>query len=354
MFVSLIVVLLPDHGQASSLVEKERVKAYFLSEQQQKNDCEEQVLKELEKPVAGPGSSMEGKGSDLPMCVKNILQKLTGSDEEKKKGARERVKRETDQLEKVSQDQYHLPAKEALLHMEKMQLYINRYTDLTEQISKTDDSTKKGRLEAQRDGVEALIRDQVKEVDARIELEKLIETRFRGFGFGIALGAVIDVGGRDRIESAILDPTGRVRVEEDSNVRANFMLESHFFFTPEFKFPFGFIPCENLKNVFGWVETGNWGFGPFVAIQPGSNNIIDSVGVGGMVGFKRPKSIGGSAPLGVGDSFNIGVGALIDIKQKVLGDGVRANEPLPAGETALRFKETSQIGAVVIFSYSFY
>ena len=94
--------------------------------------------------------------------------------------------------------------------------------------------------------------------------------------------------------------------------------------------------------------------GPFIALQPGSNNIIESVGVGWMFGFKRTAVLKGTEPLPVGDSFNIGVGALLDIKQKVLGDGIRANEPLPAGETDIRYRETSQIGAVVIFSYSFY
>jgi len=63
-----------------------------------------------------------------------------------------------------------------------------------------------------------------------------------------------------------------------------------------------------------------------------------------MVGFKRTALIKGPEAMSVGDSVNIVVGALLDIKQKVLGDGIRANHLLPAGESALRFKETSQVG----------
>ncbi|MDA0737679.1 MAG: hypothetical protein O2999_00775 [Nitrospirae bacterium] len=102
------------------------------------------------------------------------------------------------------------------------------------------------------------------------DLKRKADEQFQGFGFGIAIGALIDTGKRDRIESANLDPNGIVRVERDSNVRANFLLESHYFFTPDYNFPFGDLG----GTYFDWVEKGNWGHGPFVAVQPGSEDLI--------------------------------------------------------------------------------
>jgi hypothetical protein len=269
-------------------------------------------------------------------------------DEAIRSGNEDNLKYAQDNLERLSQALYARPASDSVPFAKITRDYILRYDELNKEIEASqNDLIKKAMLETELDTLRTMILSRGVKAD--------LEERLRGFGFGIALAAVIDVGGRDRIESASLDPTGRVRVEADSNVRANFMFESHYFFTPNWSFPLGWLPKDTwAQDKLGWVEKNNWGWGPFVVIQPGSNNIIESVGLGWMVGFKRTTVFKGTEALPVGDSFNIGVGALIDIKQKVLGDGIRANELLPAGETALRFKETSQVGAVVIFSYSFY
>lgn len=73
--------------------------------------------------------------------------------------------------------------------------------------------------------------------------------------------------------------------------------------------------------------------------------LIEAIGVGLMIGFKRGKD---SA-----QSFNIGIGAIVDPSVKVLGDGIRQDEPLPQGETQIRFKHTDQWGFLIITSYSF-
>ena len=335
IFMAVVFLALPTVGQAENIVGKERARAESLS-------TSEGSLKEAEKNL------------------RNIDAKpASDTKEEERKAAMEALERAKVDLEKLSQDLYQLPIKDGLTHMRKMLLYIKRHDDLSGEIlSLAGDAGKRVEKEAKEEelaGLKILIEEQAKESDARSKLEKDLDSRFRGFGFGIALGAVIDVGGRDRIESAKLDPNGIVRVEQDSNTRANFMLESHYFFTPDWKFPFGWFPWSIwVQDKLGWVEAKQWGWGPFITVQPGSNNIIESVGIGYMIGFKRTAILKGTEPLPVGDSFNIGVGALLDIKQKVLGDGIHSNQPLPTGETELRFKETSQIGAVVIFSYSFY
>ncbi|MGJ3626426.1 hypothetical protein AB5I41_04985 [Sphingomonas sp. MMS24-JH45] len=47
------------------------------------------------------------------------------------------------------------------------------------------------------------------------------------------------------------------------------------------------------------------------------------------------------------------MGYVVDPDTQVLGDGIKENEPLPAGEKDVRFKETAQTGWLVIASFSF-
>ena len=53
------------------------------------------------------------------------------------------------------------------------------------------------------------------------------------------------------------------------------------------------------------------------------DDVIDSLGIGVMVGMRRsPKS---------DNSLNIGLGLIVDPNSQLLGDGIVANQPLPAG-----------------------
>ncbi len=80
-----------------------------------------------------------------------------------------------------------------------------------------------------------------------------------------------------------------------------------------------------------------------MAIQPGSENIIDAIGTGLMIGFKRAGE--GSS------SFNLGIGFVTDPGAKVLGDGFVENQPPPEGEsTTVRFRETSYTGLLFLAS----
>ena len=49
-------------------------------------------------------------------------------------------------------------------------------------------------------------------------------------------------------------------------------------------------------------------------------------------------------------SFNLSVGGALDVNAKVLGDGISANQPLPAGETIARTQTTSMGSLLVMFS----
>ncbi|MCF6324559.1 MAG: hypothetical protein L3J89_09590 [Gammaproteobacteria bacterium] len=161
------------------------------------------------------------------------------------------------------------------------------------------------------------------------------EREFAGIKFGVGLSLTVDTGENSRVTSAELDENGIVRVSEEKNNVARIMLESHYFFTPK----------NNGKSFLGLTPAGSWGHGPFVAIQPGTDEIIEAIGLGWMVGFRRSK---GSA-----DSWNLGVGYVTDPSSKVLADGVTENQALPAGETQIRFKETNQTGVFILVSFGF-
>lgn len=166
---------------------------------------------------------------------------------------------------------------------------------------------------------------------------------FGGLEFGVGISFTADVGSNDRVTEAEL-VNGLVRVKDEDNGRARIMLESHYFFKP-CQNPNGTpMAKENCSLPFG-LTGGDFGWGPFIALQPGTDNIIEAVAIGGMVGFRRP---------GTGtESFNLGLGVVIDPNTRILGDGIVANEPLPVGETTIRYKEKMQTGVLLLASFGF-
>lgn len=175
--------------------------------------------------------------------------------------------------------------------------------------------------------VEDIAREQVNtKVD---ELASKAQDPFGRLGFGVALSLTHDLGSHSRVEEAQL-ANGIVRLKDEGNDLARVMLETHYFFDA------------------GSLWRKKFGLGPFVAVQPGSEDIIDAVGFGGMIGFKRDSELLGQS------SFNLGIGGVVDPDSTVLADGIRENQPLPAGETEIRFKEKSQWGLLFLTSYSWF
>lgn len=162
------------------------------------------------------------------------------------------------------------------------------------------------------------------------------QSDFAGLHFGIGLSLTADVGSEDRVEAAEV-VNGIVRVTDNDRAVARIMLESHYFFTPDRPFAFGII------------DQGNWGMGPFVTLQPGSDEIVEAIGLGWMVGLKRTTTSGEDES----NSWNIGLGLVVDPNARTLGDGLKANQPLPEGEESIRFKENSQLGILILTSFSF-
>lgn len=153
---------------------------------------------------------------------------------------------------------------------------------------------------------------------------------FAGINFGVGISLSIDTGDNDRVNSAEI-VNDIVRVTDVDDTIARVMLESHYFFQPEKRF-------INLTP-------GNWGVGPFIALQPGTEEIIEAVGIGLMLGFKRPGE--------KGESWNLGIGFSIDPNRQLLGDGFIDNQAPPNGEMQVRFKEKSQTGILILASFGF-
>lgn len=174
-------------------------------------------------------------------------------------------------------------------------------------------------------------------------IKDIADQRFAGFNFGVALGVTIKAGKRDLVQSASLDANRIVRIDRDNNTTANLILETHYFFTPP----------TSLPSWLGGIEAKDWGHGPFIAIQPGTENIIQSVGAGWMIGFKRSTIVARDIARDRGDSFNLGIGVMVNPNAQVLGDGLQKNQQLPAGETTVRLRKTTEMGYLAIFSYTF-
>jgi len=174
------------------------------------------------------------------------------------------------------------------------------------------------------------------EAAAKTAASKAVEEKsfrdFHGLRLGVGLSLTVDTGYKDRVASAeIVD--GIVRINKEQDKVARIMLESHYFFPTK------------TKRFLGLVDPGKWGWGPFFAVQPGTEEIIEAIGFGIMVGFRR----GANSD----NSWNMGLGYVVDPEVQILGDGFIENQAPPGSETTVRFKTKSQQGAFLIFSTSF-
>jgi len=161
------------------------------------------------------------------------------------------------------------------------------------------------------------------EIQKKLEDQKRADALedFKGFGFG--LGISLSFYFEKRVDDAKV-VNDLVRVTEEASTSPRIMLESHYFFP---------------------LRKNHIGIGPFVCILSSSKEVIDAMGGGIMFGFRRS--------LDKSDSFNFGIGLVNDTKIKILGDEIEENEPLPDGETEIRFKTKSAIGLIIMFSFAF-
>lgn len=181
-----------------------------------------------------------------------------------------------------------------------------------------------------------------------LRVEKAKED-FESLGFGGGYGAVFSFGDA-RVQEAEL-VGGVVRVQKDDDVQFGPILELHKFIKP--------LKSEQLVKVGnewvlaaempgGCVPTGAVvkkvpliSMGPFVTLRLGSDEIVESFGGGLVFGFREAEN---------DTSLNLGLALVWDPRVQVLGDGIKPNEPLPNGETEIRYRTTNKVGILAMFS----
>lgn len=198
-----------------------------------------------------------------------------------------------------------------------------------------------GTSEDQRKAAAAEFEKELAEFEAtRAKYERAMEAAraeeeaarsFQGVNLGVGFGVVMDVGGRDRVESATA-VNGVVRVDRKRNIEPRLVSEIHYLLLP----PLTFL---------GISQPGDWGIGPFAAIQSSSTDLLDSFGLGLMLGFRATENHS--------QAFTIGVGVIYDRGAKVLGGGLRDGAPLPAGEESVRLREEGRPGLLLMASFAF-
>jgi len=165
-------------------------------------------------------------------------------------------------------------------------------------------------------------------------------SQLEGWGFGAGLSITFSKSGK-RIEDAQVI-NGTVRVTQDRSVLSRVMLETHYLSRLLTK-PMG----DRCLDSSGAIKECGLGF--FMAVQPGTTHTIEAIGGGLMYGHRRKPG----APATDTSAFNFGIGFVVDPYAKTLGDGIHKDQPLPAGETVVRFKERPIWSGLLFASFSF-
>jgi hypothetical protein len=155
------------------------------------------------------------------------------------------------------------------------------------------------------------------------------QQNFLGFSWGAGAGYAFGQGPR-RVTASVVN--GVVRVSSDVTDGPRVFLEAHVF--PEALAP----------------NSGTRGLGPFAVVEAGSSSgtsssALTGFGLGVMYGWQTDaKSSAG---------FSVGVGYIWEGGVQTLGDGIVANQPLPKGETQVRYTNQSAGAIMIMLSRQF-
>ncbi len=84
-----------------------------------------------------------------------------------------------------------------------------------------------------------------------------------------------------------------------------------------------------------------------MAVTATNDDVIAGFGLGWMIGWKDNRTPADSS------AFTLGLGIMLDGEVKSLADGIEDNQPLPAGEPAIRFKEETRASVLLLVTRSF-
>ena len=205
-----------------------------------------------------------------------------------------------------------------------------------------------GRTQAQVDALAACLSSGGDILDEKSGVSVLnADQDFKALGFGGGYGGVFNFGD-SRVKEAEL-VAGTVRVKEDSDIQFGPILELHKFMWP--------LKSESLVQMDGeWVlvervpprckgtgavrKVALIGLGPFVPLRLGEN-VVESFGAGLVFGFRKAET---------DTSVNLGLAIVFEPRVQVHGEGIESNEALPGGETEIRYRTTSKVGLLAMFS----
>ncbi len=180
------------------------------------------------------------------------------------------------------------------------------------------------------------------------EIQKTIEQGKGLSFFGAGPAVTLNLANRDRVNEAMLDENNIIRLSKQSDASVGIFLEAHYLWPTKHLLPFGLLRCPGARGSGKELkfQSTTCGFGPFVGVQPGgSSEIIEGIGAGVMWGFK-----GSGDNIFNSTQFNVGVGVFVDPTVQTLGAGQFQDQPLPTGETMIRFQEDFQANFMIIFT----
>lgn len=181
----------------------------------------------------------------------------------------------------------------------------------------------------------------------------------RRWGAGLGLAFNVDIGGRERVDTARIvdDPKSGTRIVRVDRSPANvprLLAEVHYLFPlagneasarEKSKEPGESTPREQRQGELGRRFGGGLSLGPFLGVQFG-DDFVDAIGGGLILAW-------GMNALLPRDQLQVGIGYFADPNTRVLGDGFAANRPPPPGETQVRYKEVTKTGIMVLLTYGF-
>ena len=188
----------------------------------------------------------------------------------------------------------------------------------------------------------------------RVVLVEPKPVEFGGLGWELGIATNFDVGGNRVNTAAVVNNIIRVD-DTSSNASVSFVLEAHYFLTDRF-FGLGGSKDDCTARARNNLNCTELAHGPFVAIEVGGGSSataasgpITGYAMGWMVGMRHPSLIPDIAT--AKSSWNVGVGLRISPAGKVLGDGLIANQPLPAVTRSL--KTEPRLGVMLMSTFSY-
>jgi len=213
---------------------------------------------------------------------------------------------------------------------------------------------------------------QAAETEKATKMEEATK-EFLGLKWGLGVGVMGDIGGETAVEKASLVGTDKiVRVDEEGDMQPQMFMEMHAFLwgggdggnggdgkvrawkkyqqkqdeyqMKKARWKPGDPPIPQ-NNETPPPACPRWGVGLFVALQGSEKEVINSLATGIMWGIRKDATDS--------RSVNVGIGVSFDPSVQVLGHGLKEGNPLPAGETEVRFKKEGQLGWALMASFTF-